>query len=71
MIRDEEEGAVLHCCPESFVQVDLAKLSPSLLLDEGRLSLLMDAVDALYAREMGWDGERIAVDEVLRAGLQN
>lgn len=71
MVRKEASRAVLHCCPENFRGVDLARLPPAFLLDESRLSLLMDAVDALYAVETGWHGLRVATDELLRAGLQN
>lgn len=70
MIRREAAGAVVHCCPKNFQRVDLARLPPAFLLDENRLLLLMDAVDAVYCVETGWSGERIAVDELLRAGLQ-
>lgn len=70
MVRAEREHAVLHHCPENFREADPGKLSPALLLDEERLSLLMDTIEAFYSKETGWDGSRVAVDELLRRGLQ-
>ena len=69
MIRTEAGETLLHHCPRNFRETDVSELPPSLVLDEGRLSLLLDTVDALYRRGAGWDGERVAVDELLRAGL--
>lgn len=70
MLRREGNGALLHHCPRNFATVDASRIPSSLLLDEERLCLLMDAVDALYAHETEWEGERIPVDELLRRTLQ-
>lgn len=70
MVRQEGGQTILHHCPKNFVDLDPTRLPPSLILDELRLATLMDALDGLYARETGWGGERVAVDEVLRAGLR-
>ncbi|MBI5444662.1 MAG: YkgJ family cysteine cluster protein [Deltaproteobacteria bacterium] len=70
MVRRGGGGALLHHCPENFRSVDASLLPPSSLLDEERLCVLMDALDALYARETGWEGERISVAELLRRGLR-
>lgn len=69
LLRREEGGAVLHHCPRNFRGSDPRSLPPSVLLDEERLALLMDAVDAVYCRQTGWGGERVDLRELLRAGL--
>jgi hypothetical protein len=66
-----EEAPLVHHCLRNFPGVDARSLPPSLLLDETRLSLLLDAVDALYGRESGWPGGRVPMDELLRAGLES
>lgn len=71
MLRSEEGTGLVHHCPRNFVGVDARTLPTTLLLDETRLSLLLDAVDALYARESGWAGGRVAMAELLRAGLES
>ena len=69
MIRSEAGETILHHCPRNFREVDVSELPGALVLDEARLALLLDTVDALYRRGTGWDGGRVAVDELLRAGL--
>jgi len=69
MLRREGGETLVHHCAENFRGADASLLSPSLLLDEERLSLLMDAVDALYCMETGWGGDRISVEQLLRSGL--
>lgn len=69
MLRAEEDTVLVHHCPRNLRGVDARVLPPSLLLDEARLSLLLDAVEALYARESGWPGGRVPISELLRAGL--
>ncbi len=69
LVRRQGGGAVLHHCPRNFAGLDPVDLPPALFLDEGRLAMLLDLVDALYARETGWPGHRVRLDEVLKAGL--
>ncbi|MBE0617698.1 MAG: YkgJ family cysteine cluster protein [Proteobacteria bacterium] len=69
LLRQEEGTTLLHHCPRSFPDSDPRDLSPSLILDEERLALLMDAVDAVYCRQTGWGGERVDLVNLLRAGL--
>lgn len=69
LLRREAGVAMLHHCPENFRDLDPRELPPALILDEGRLSLVMDAVDALYCRETGWAGGRVDTVSLLRAGL--
>lgn len=69
LLRKEDGAALLHHCPRNFPDTDPRQLPPSLLLDEERLSLLMDAVDAVYCRQTGWGGERVELTTLLRSGL--
>ena len=66
----EGKGVVLHHCPMNFRDGDATELGPELLLDEERLTLLLDAVAVLFEQQCGWTGGRVAVDELLRAGLR-
>jgi Fe-S-cluster containining protein len=69
LLRREAGEAVLHHCPKNFGDLDPRALPRSLILDEERVVLLMDAVDALYCRQAGWPGVRIDVRALLRSGL--
>jgi len=69
LLRQEDGTALLHHCPRNFPDSDPRRLPPSLFLDEERLTLLMDAVDAVYCRQTGWDGARVDLMTLLRAGL--
>lgn len=69
MLRREGDQALVHHCSENFRGTDPSRLDPSLLLDEERLAILMDAVDACFCREAGWNGDRISLIELLRSGL--
>lgn len=69
LLRREAGETMLHHCPRNFPDLEAADLSPALILDEERLSLLMDAVDALYCRQTGWEGGRVDLEVLLRGGL--
>ncbi len=69
LLRCEVGEAIVHHCPRNFHDLDPRTISRSLILDEERVVLLMDAVDGLYCRETGWAGERIDVRALLRIGL--
>lgn len=70
ILRREGREAIVHHCPHNFVAREARLLPPELLLDEERLAMLLDAVDALYCRETGWTGGRVEVTAIARAGLQ-
>ncbi len=69
LLRSAAGRVVLHHCPRNFADVDPAELPASVYLDEERLRLLLDLVDALYGRQTGWAGGRIGVADLLRSGL--
>jgi len=69
LLRREEGQSVLHHCPKNFGDVDPRALPRSLILDEERMVLLMDAIDALYCQETDWAGDRVDARLLLRSGL--
>jgi hypothetical protein len=70
MVRRQGEETVLHHCPRNFHDLDPTRLPSAVILDEARLAVLLDAVDALYCLQSGWSGDVVRIDELLRAGLR-
>ncbi|GAB4261317.1 YkgJ family cysteine cluster protein [Deferrisoma sp.] len=70
LLRREGGTAVLHHCPENFGNLTGRSVPGALVLDEGRLAAVADALDVRYRREVGWTGGRVGIDELLRRALE-
>lgn len=58
---------VLDVCPLNFDGHDLATIDPACVLDQRTLSVLLGAIDAMYARASGQsEGARVALRDLLR-----
>lgn len=61
---------VLDVCPKNFASHDLSAIDAACVLDQRTLSVMLGAIDALFARSHGApEGRRFALRDVLRAAL--
>ncbi len=58
---------MLDVCPKNFIGHDLAQVDATCVLDQRTLSVMLGALDALFARAAGEpEGRRVALRDVLR-----